>query len=176
MTTLHDRYTLPAILFHWLIAALIILQLALGWYMEDLPKGALKSDTFALHKSVGITVFLLALMRLRWRLAHPPPPLPPSLAPWQRGLARGTHISLYVLMFLQPLSGYLSSSFSGYQTRWFGLPLPHWGWKEPVLNEILSEVHELSAIALVTLVIVHSAAALRHALTPADTILRRMLP
>ncbi len=68
------------------------------------------------------------------------------MTPWERSLASVTHALLYVLIFLQPLSGYLSSSFSGYTTSFFGLPLPHWGWKDPVLNDLFSELHEANAL------------------------------
>ena len=95
--------------------------------MEGLPKGPDWSAYFSLHKSVGLTVFLLAALRLVWRATHPPPPLPASMPRWQSLLARGNHEFLYALIFLQPVSGYLSSSFSGYRTSFFGFPLPSLG-------------------------------------------------
>ena len=91
-------------------------------------------------------------------------------------MARGNHELLYALIFLQPVSGYLSSSFSGYRTSFFGFPLPHWGWKEPFLNELFSDIHEASAITLAVLVGVHVLAAVAHAVRPGDHLFRRMLP
>jgi cytochrome b561 len=95
---------------------------------------------------------------------------------WQRELALHTHIMLYLLLFLQPLSGYLSSSFSGYKTSFFGIPLPHWGWKDLVLNELFTALHVVSSITLLLLIIAHTLGALLHALTPEDHVFRRMLP
>ncbi|MGH8570801.1 MAG: cytochrome b [Gammaproteobacteria bacterium] len=181
MRRMHDappqeRYTSLAVLMHWAVAMLVFFQLGLGWYMEGLPKGPDRSAYFALHKSIGLTIFSLAALRLVWRATHPPPPLPASLPRWQNVLARCNHKLLYVLMFLQPVSGYLSSSFSGYTTSFFGFPLPHWGWKEPFLNELFSDIHEVSAITLAALVGVHALAAVAHAVRPGDHLFRRMLP
>lgn len=171
-----ERYTSPAILLHWAIAALIFFQLGLGWYMNELPKGPDRSAFFALHKSVGLGIFLLAAVRLAWRATHSPPPLPATLPPWQRALASMNHRLLYALIFFQPVSGYLSSSFSGYTTSFFGLPLPHWGWKEPYWNELFSDLHEASAITLAVLVGIHALGAMSHAMKPGDPLFRRMLP
>jgi cytochrome b561 len=171
-----ERYTSFAVLMHWAVAGLVFCQLGLGSYLESLPKGPDRSAYFALHKSVGLTVFLLAALRLVWRATHPPPPLPASMPRWQGLLARGNHGLLYALIFLQPASGYLSSSFSGYRTSFFGFPLPHWGWKEPFLNELFSDIHEASAITLAVLVGVHVLAAVAHAVRPGDPLFRRMLP
>lgn len=171
-----ERYTSLAILVHWAVAVLVFVQLGLGWYMEGLPKGPDRSAYFALHKSVGLTVFLLAALRLVWRAIHSPPPLPASMPRWQSLVARGNHALLYALILLQPVFGYLSSSFSGYRTGFFGYPLPHWGWKEPFLNELFSDIHEASAITLAVLVGVHVLAAVAHAARPGDYLVRRMLP
>ncbi len=171
-----ERYTALAMLMHWAIAGLLFFQLGLGWYMDELPEGPDRSAWFALHKSIGLTVFLLAVLRLVWRATHSPPPLPATLPRWQRAMARGNHGLLYVLIFLQPVTGYLSSSFSGYTTSFFGLPLPHWGWKEPFLNELFSDIHEASALTLAVLIGLHALAALSHAMKPGDRLFRRMLP
>lgn len=171
-----EKYSQPAVLLHWTIAVLIVVQFGLGWIMEELPEGPEKTSYFALHKSVGITIFFLAVLRLGWRVGHRPPALPSSMTPWERSLAGATHALLYVLIFLQPLSGYLSSSFSGYRTSFFGWPLPHWGWKDPVLNDFFSELHEANALLLLVVALTHIAGALRHALRPGDHVFRRMLP
>ena len=171
-----DRYSSIAIILHWTVALLILVQFSLGWYMVDLPKGTERSDLFALHKSIGLSILLLASVRLVWRLTHNLPPLPTTMPRWQRELALHTHIMLYLLLFLQPLSGYLSSSFSGYKTSFFGIPLPHWGWKDLVLNELFTALHVVSSITLLLLIIAHTLGALLHALTPEDHVFRRMLP
>ena len=95
---------------------------------------------------------------------------------WQRSLAHVVHLAFYALLVLQPLSGYLSSSFSGYTTRLFGVPLPHWGWRDAPLNEFFTEIHVMCSIALVVLIAVHLLGALTHVLTGESTLLRRILP
>jgi cytochrome b561 len=171
-----DRYSSVAIILHWLIAFLVLLLLGLGWYMADLPKGPDRSWYFALHKSLGLTVLMLMILRVAWRLSHTPPALPESLPLWRRQLAQGSHQLFYVLLFLQPLSGYVSSSFSGYKTKYFGFPLPHWGWKQPVLNDILTNLHVATSVVLVSLIVLHLAGALQHLFNREDKLFRRMLP
>ncbi len=170
------RYSLIAIVLHWAMALLIFTMFGLGWYMVDLPDGPHKSWYFALHKSIGLTVAMLAVLRLTWRLTHRPPPLPDALPSWQRKLANANHLLLYILMFLQPVSGYISSSFSGYKTKYFGIPLPHWGWKHQVLNEMFTDIHVASSVALVCLIGFHIVGALSHIAMPHANVLRRMWP
>jgi len=172
----NDRYSFPAIVLHWLIALLILTQFGLGWYMVDLPKGPDRHFFFSLHKSIGLTVAALALLRLLWRMIHLPPPLPAHVPQWKRTAAGATHALLYIFMFLQPVSGYISSSFSGYKTRWFGIPLPQWGWKDPPLNELFTDVHVASSIILLSLIVLHITAALTHLLVEHDGVFQRMLP
>lgn len=131
-----NRYTLVAIVLHWIMVPAILMQFSLGWYMVDLPKSPERSYFFALHKSIGLTIFLMAMIRLGWRLMHSPPPLPATLPHWQRESARVTHTMLYILMFLQPLSGYLSSSFSGYTTNLFGIPFTRLGMERSSIKSI----------------------------------------
>jgi len=171
-----DKYTRVAILLHWTTALLVAALFTIGWYMVELPKGPARGETFALHKSLGLTVFLLTLWRLSWRVLHRPPPLPAVLPAWQVSAAHAVHRMFYVLLFLQPLTGYLSSSFSGYQTAFFGIPLPHWGHSNPPLNEFFTELHVIGSVVLLALVVTHVAGALSHVLTPGDRLLRRMLP
>jgi cytochrome b561 len=164
-------------LLHWTMAVLILLLFGLGRYMVELPDGSPeRSRFFALHKSVGLTVALLALVRIVWRATHPAPPLPGSIRSWQRRLAEGTHYLLYALMIVQPLSGYLSSSFSGYKTRFWGIPLPHWGWQDAGINEFFTEIHVASSVALLCLVILHVCGAFAHLAGAHESVLPRMLP
>ncbi len=168
------KYSRVAIVLHWLMAALILVLLGLGWFMGDLPDGPDRSWYFALHKSLGLTVALLLVGRMAWLVTHPRPPFPAAMPRWQASMARGNFIVLYLLMILQPLSGYLSSSFSGYKTRYFGIPLPHWGWKEPVLNELLTSVHVISSRLLVAFLLLHLLGASVHLFVRRDGGFRRM--
>ena len=175
-TMLEPKYTRVAMLLHWSTVLLVGALYAIGWSMVDLPKGPSRSATFALHKSIGITVLALTLLRFLWRWGHPGPPLPAAIPVWRATLARGVHAAFYLMLILQPLTGYLSSSFSGYGTQYFGLPLPQWGQTNPPLNEFFTELHVICSVTLLGLIAVHVAGALSHALGPGEALVRRMLP
>lgn len=168
-------YTAVAQLLHWLMAALLLALLVLGYYMADLPRGAARSELIGLHKSLGLTAGLLLLARLAWRWRHPPPLLP-ALPRWQQRAAQAVHGLLYAVMLLLPLSGYLRSAFSPYPVKWFGLALPRWSGADPALNQFFGSVHDMAAWGLVALIGVHLLALLKHALEREHDILRRMLP
>ena len=170
------KYTRTAMLLHWGMAMLVCALFAIGWYMVDLPKGPARGETFALHKSLGLSAFLLLVWRLGWRLRHPAPPLPEAVPGWQMRVAHAVHWAFYGLLVFQPLSGYLSSSFSGYVTALFGLPLPQWGHANPPLNQFFTELHVAGSLALLALIVVHLLGTLSHLLQPGENLLRRMLP
>lgn len=170
-----QRYPLISILIHWTTALLIIALFYIGWTMVDLPRGPERTENFALHKSLGITVLLLSIVRIYWRWRTPTPAYPESIARWKIRVARIVHALFYVALLTQPLSGYLSSSFSGYKTSWFGMPLPHWGYRDPPLNEFFTDVHVASSMILGALICLHFAGALSHLILQ-DGLFRRMLP
>ncbi|MGH8119868.1 MAG: cytochrome b [Gammaproteobacteria bacterium] len=172
-----ETYSGGAIVIHWLMVVLIFTLFGLGWYMSDLPKGSPERTWFfALHKSIGLTTALMAVLRIFWRLTHTPPALPGNIEQWKRRMAEATHHLLYVLMFIQPVSGYISSSFSGYSTRFWGIPLPDWGWKDESLNQLFTDIHVASSIALLTLIVLHILGAVHHGINREDSVLRRMFP
>ena len=157
------RYSTIVIIIHWLMAILLICMFALGIYMVDLPKGSdERSWFFALHKSIGLTLALLALIRLSLKFIFKAPPLPDDVTYIQKKLAAVTHNLLYLMMFIQPITGYISSSFSGYKTKFWGVPLPHWGWKSPDLNELFTTVHQISALIFGLLILFHIMGAMYH--------------
>ena len=161
---------------HWAIVVLLIVQFTLASIAEDLPKGLDKLVTLARHKSVGITILSLAVLRLAWRLLDRPPPLPPMRG-WQASAARISHASLYVLLFAMPLTGWMMSSASNYPVSWFNLvQLPDLVAPDPALKEALHEVHEALSKLLMTLAAVHVAAALKHQFLDHNGLLYRMLP
>lgn len=171
------RYGAIAQAFHWLIAALIFVMLGLGYYMEDLPLGTRKLELYQTHKSIGLTIAVLAALRLLWRLLNPPPPLPATIKPWERRAAGLVHRLLYLMLFVQPLVGFLQSNAVNFPVVWWGLvPLPPLIAPNEPLGETLIVVHVIGGNLLAILVIVHVAAALRHHFVLKDDVLRRMLP
>lgn len=176
MSAVGPKYTHTAMLIHWVMAALVLVLIGLGWFMVELPQGPDRGHYFALHKSIGLSVLTLLCVRVAWRMRHRPPALPQDLPWWQRGMAHVVHLGFYALLLVQPLSGYLSSSFSGYRTRWFGVPLPHWGWRDAPLNELFTEIHVIGSIALVVLVATHLLGVLSHMLAGQWLLVRRMWP
>ena len=178
MTPAPQRYGTTAMALHWVVALLVLAQIVLGWWMLDLPKSppGLRAGWFNLHKSLGLSIGLLALARLAWRLRHPAPPLPASMPPWQARAAQLSHGLLYACLIAQPLVGYLGSSFTKYPIKYFGLTLPHWGWESPALKDLSSAIHLGIAVLFTALVALHVAAALKHLLLDRDGVFQRMWP
>ncbi|HEX4388308.1 MAG TPA: cytochrome b [Steroidobacteraceae bacterium] len=171
------RWGAIAQLLHWLIAVLVVAQVTLALMADDLPAGVKKLTLLARHKSIGITVLVLAAMRLGWRWTNPTPPLPATLKPYEMTLARATHALLYVLLFLVPLTGWTMSSARGFPVSWFGFfQLPDLVPKSKPLYDALVTTHETLAWTLVAVVALHVGAALKHHFYLKDDVLRRMLP
>jgi cytochrome b561 len=169
------RYSRVAVVLHWLVAALVLVQFAWGWTMQEIPKSppGLRADAFNVHKSIGLCLLALMLVRMGWRIAHRPPPLP-AMPVWQSRLARLTHAGLYVVLFVMPLAGYLGSVWSGYPVKFFGVTLPAWSAKDDVLKNMMSDLHFAASFVLLALFALHVAGALWHAFR-GDDIMARML-
>ncbi|MCU0971265.1 MAG: cytochrome b [Gammaproteobacteria bacterium] len=171
------RYTATAIGLHWLIALAIFATFTLGVYMHDLPLSPDKLRLYSWHKWAGVTIFLLVVLRVAWRLTHQPPELPATVPAWQRRVAALAHGLLYVLMLAIPLSGWLMSSAKGFPTVLYGvLPLPDLLGKDAQLGELLATVHKALNLTMAGLVLAHVGAALKHHVIDRDDVLRRMLP
>ena len=185
MTSNPNRYSTIAIILHWLIAGAIVFQIVLAWRMDDL-KTPLGFALVQMHKSVGISILLLSLARLGWRLLNPPPPEPAGLATWELWLSRLVHFALYGIMIGMPLTGWLMVSASKFQipTLLFGiLPWPHLPVAElapaakAMWESVGKEGHELLAFAAYLLVVLHVAGALKHQLFDREMqLLSRMVP
>ena len=174
-TPLH--YTHTAILLHWLIFALIACSFPLAVYMADLPLSPQKLKFVSWHKWIGVTVFLLAIARVAWRLRHPAPAPPPAMPAWQRHVAGATHVLLYALIVVIPLSGWLMSSAFGVPTVYLGLvQLPDLLARDKALAEQFKLVHLALNYTLLAVVVIHAVAALKHHLVDRDDVLTRMLP
>ncbi len=171
------QYTGTAKVLHWLMALLIVGLFALGQYMSDLSMSPRKLQLYSWHKWIGVTAFLLLLVRMGWRLTHQPPALPTQMPPLLRFASHISHGALYLLMLAIPLSGWLMSSAKGYQTVWFGvLPIPDLLGKDKQLGDALAEVHGALSSVLALVVLIHVAAALKHHFIDRDDVLRRILP
>jgi cytochrome b561 len=171
-----ERYNLTAIVLHWVMALLLITLLVLGYYMVDIPKGVPnRADFFNLHKSLGVLAIVLIMLRLGWRKTHPAPKLPAKIPALTVSAAKWSHLLLYACMVLQPLTGYLSSSFNKYGVKFFGIELPKWGWEDALLRDLFMKCHHLIAVFLVALIVVHVLAAFKHLLVDRDCVFQRML-
>ncbi len=179
-----ERYSSVAAILHWTIAALILGQIAGGLYMHNLPSTSpIKFDLFQLHKSFGLSVLALALVRLGWRLTHKAPPLPAATPGWQKLAARAVHWAFYALMILTPLAGLAIVSVSPLEipTKWFGIiPVPHLpffgGETSRALEDVMKERHEFLAFAILYLLGLHVAAALKHQFFDKDGVFSSILP
>lgn len=177
-TPIHPlRYTRIAIALHWLLAFGLIYQLWLGVWMGDIPKTppGLRAEWFNWHKSIGIVLALLIVLRGLWRLTHRPPELPESMPRWQTRAAQTSHAVLYACMVLMPLTGFLGSSFTPYPIKFFGTPLPRLWEASADLKELFSAMHTASSYVLMAGIALHIAAALWHMLRR-DGIAKRMWP
>lgn len=168
------RYDRGSIALHWLHAVLVVGLIAWGLYMADLPKGPDRSFAIGLHKSFGVVALLLVVLRLWWRVRHPAP-ADLRLSATERRLAAAGHHLLYLLLVATPLAGYLSSSFTQYPMKVFGLAVPKAGWPDEALNAFFNGAHKLFAWSLLALVVIHVAAVVLHALQ-GKAVLTRMLP
>jgi len=189
------RYTIVAVVLHWTIAVAIAGNIFLGWWMhhaiDDPAVQARAIAAFQLHKSIGLTILLLSVIRLSWRIFNPPPPLPDAMPSWEKLTAKATHWAFYLLLIAIPLSGwlYVSTGWRGevplnVPTLWFGLfEIPHLlalNENAPATRQALSgatlEAHELLVWAMAGLLVLHVAAALKHHLIDRDAVLANMLP
>lgn len=182
-----SRYTLVAILLHWLIAALLVGMVFYGWWMEDLRYAAINGDiSFAYvqgaynwHKTLGIAILLLSLARLGWRLTHPVPALPAGMKPWEKTIAKAIHIAFYAVMIGAPIGGWVTASASGLPSKLFnsGLILPNLPVPQTEgFAELSGSVHGAAGWVILILLALHAGAALKHHLIDRDGVLARMIP
>ena len=190
------KYTNVAIALHWLIGIAILFMFVLGWFMTELPKETPKTTSFDifnlglitweveeaqsqrsfyfnLHKSVGLSLLMLIVLRMYWRFTHRPPAFLNSMKLWEKHLAKATHHSLYLLMFLIPLSGIIMSAGSKYGIKWFGIKVIP-GFDDKAIRELFYEFHEIFGLLLLLILILHILGAVKHSIVDKDGTLRRM--
>jgi cytochrome b561 len=164
--------------FHWTTVLLILAQGTIGLIMVDLPRSPDIIPVYSLHKSLGLTIFAFALLRLLWRAFDPRPDEPPTVPHWQALAARAGHALLYALIFAVPLSGWFFDSVSGLRPLyWFGLfQVPHLTAPDPALKDLARDTHEWLFWLLIAVATGHAVMALIHQFYNRDDVLRRMWP
>ncbi|SFE80433.1 cytochrome b [Roseivivax sediminis] len=171
-------YRRPARLFHWLVAALVLMMIPAGFVMiqEGLPR-PVGNTLFIFHKNVGVIVFLLVVLRLTYRLTHPAPPLPGSVPDWQRTVSGLSHWALYALVLVMPVLGYVRVRAGGFPIEWLdALGVPAMVPKNEALAETAKALHFYGAWAITLLIGLHVAAALHHLILRRDGVFGRMWP
>jgi len=174
----HLRYDRVAAWLHWGIGVVLLAEIAFGLLLDEIaPRGTPgRAGVINLHKSVGIVIGVLIVIRIAWRLGHAPPPWPTTMSVQRQRAARMGHLLLYVCMVVAPLAGYVGSNFSKHGVRFFGVVLAPWGPDWPAAYSFLVSLHNVSTYLLLALTIGHVAMALKHALFERDGIFARIAP
>jgi cytochrome b561 len=172
------RYDRIAAWLHWAIGIALLGEIAFGLLLDEIaPRGTpARAGVINLHKSIGVVLGVLIVVRIAWRLAHKPPPWPAAMPRRLQRAANLGHVALYACMVVAPLAGYLASNFSKYGIRFFGVVLPPWGPDAPRAYAFLVDVHDASSYALLALTAGHVAFALKHALVEHDGVFERIVP
>ena len=163
--------------FHWIIALAVIGMLFMGFFLDEIPE-QYQGTAYMLHKSTGITILFLMILRFVWVHAKGKPSLPESVKPWEKVLSRFVQYSFYVLLLLMPLSGWIMSVAADRIPTYFGLfkmPLP-WISPDKSLAEFMEESHEFIAWILIAFICLHVIGALKHHFIDKNNVLKRMLP
>jgi cytochrome b561 len=170
-----QQFTRTAIVLHWLLAVLLAGQFAFGWLLDAIPRNTpARGWWINQHKSVGLVIGLLIVLRIFWRLRHAPPPALPMPA-WQRRAASASHLAMYACMVLMPLSGYLASNFSKHGIKLFNtVRLAPWGSDDKLVYAVFNQTHKVTAVLLAVLIGVHLLAVAKHVLVDRDRLLARM--
>ncbi len=174
---LADRWGGVSITLHWLTALMIVGLVVVGLLMQELANSPTKIQVYGLHKSIGLTVLALTVLRLLWRLFAGAPAPVPGTPRWQLWAANATHGALYLILLAMPLSGWLYNSASGFPLKWFGLfSLPKLSGYDAQVKAFALGAHETLFLVLAAIVTVHALAALKHHYFNRDRTLVRMLP
>ena len=168
------RYSRPALYLHWLVAILIVGLLCLGWYMMEIEKEPGSDWYFNLHRSLGLTLAGLVVLRLLWRLSHRPAELPDNVPFWEKKLSLATHWLLYACIVVMPLTGYLGSAYNKSGVAFFGLKLPFWAATSRELSKLFFTIHATLVWVIVAAVVVHALGGFKHLLLDKDKVFHRM--
>lgn len=170
------RYTELAQHLHWITAVCAAALLPVAWVMTNLPEHSPKQGfLFSLHKSLGLTIWLLIVARLIWRATHPAPALGPKTPRWMDLLSKASHWLLYLAFFAMPISGFVTSSTGGHGVKFWGIPLPDLP-KNDAVSELAARLHATGQWAVYALLILHVGATAYHVVLRRDGVLQRMVP
>ncbi|NVK21266.1 MAG: cytochrome b [Kangiellaceae bacterium] len=173
------KYSLTMRILHWLMAIMILGLIAVGWYMQGIPdEDPNKYNLYPWHKSFGVTLLVLVIIRFFVRLFSDVPAPPKALAGWEKTLSKITHVVLYLLMLLVPLSGLMMSDYAGFGVAWFGIELPEFLADNEQRAVTLHSIHSIIPYVLLGLVILHLAGAIKHRFFDKNSetdVLKRML-
>jgi cytochrome b561 len=163
---------------HWLVAVLAVAVVLLGWTIEGVPRNTPQRDLLLMvHSSVGLSILAAMIFRVGWRWRHPPPPLPPSLGRLEAGLARCTHLVLYLIFIAMPVAGYLNAAAAGHAFDFFGIvSIPPLLPESGRLSQVAIAIHLVGQYPLYLFVTLHLAGALFHGAVKRDGVVGRMLP
>lgn len=171
-----EQYGSITRLFHWTIAILVIGMITLGVVMGNIDDKAIRGELYSIHKSFGLLILGLMILRLLWRLNNPTPLLPNHLPSWQKLAAHANHWLLYITLICMPISGLIMSTAAGYPPKFFNLftvalPIA----KNKALSSIAGDIHEILAWVISALIVIHLLGALKHHFIHKDNVLKRML-
>lgn len=172
-----SRYTIVAIILHWVMATLLLFMIWLGWNMDD------NEVRFQMHKSIGITILFLTVVRIIWRWRNPPPVLPDDMPAYEKLASHTVHMGFYALMVILPLAGWLLVTISEFKVptvlygaiSWPHLPVPA-AWHTDLLHTIVETIHSKGAWVLIALLALHVAGAIKHEVAAETGVLKRMIP
>lgn len=172
------RYDRVAVTLHWLIGLALLGQIGFGFMLDDIaPRGTpARAATINLHKSFGMVLGVLIVVRLAWRMRHAAPAWPAVMSATQQRAATFGHRMLYACMLVMPLSGYTASNFSKHGVKFFGTALKPWGADLPQVYNFFNAIHVSTAVVFSALILGHVAIALKHALVDRDGVFSRILP
>jgi cytochrome b561 len=173
------RYSNVAVTLHWVVVALVLTQVVIGFTFDNMPRGPVRGELFTWHKTIGATILLLTLARFGYRLKNPPPPFPPELPRWRRIVAVSNHRLFYLMLILLPLTGLIA--VSGHARSWFtplvgGVPLPVVPGISPDTGEMSGDVHIVLVITTIALLLLHAGAAIYQQFFEHDRTAGRMPP
>jgi cytochrome b561 len=172
-----DRYNKTAIALHWVLALALFYQIVLGMWMLEIPKSppGFRAEWFNWHKSIGMSLGLVIVLRVLWRIKHGAPQWPSSVPYWQKFLAKSNHAVLYGCMFVMPLTGFLGSTFSPYPIKYFGIVIPKIWEASTALKDLMSTFHFGASRIFIVAIVLHLMASLWHSLK-GEGMFSRMIP